>query len=194
MTVRKAAGTSVSLAVLIVGAILLLPVIKKLLPNEITEIIARRTPNPSSIAGFYTLVVKAGVWMVILAGALDAIMQKRVAMGLLASLNIPLVMCIPVTIAGTIPQVGLYLFWAIAQATVMAGAYWAFRKVMRNNRLGGQKMVPFIKEIKELGGMQGGHISDHFVVWGVSLLLLAFCALSIVSLLVYIAVYWYRFI
>jgi len=194
MTVRKAAGTSVSLAVLIVGAILLLPVIKKLLPNEITEIIARRTPNPSSIAGFYTLVVKAGVWMVILAGALDAIMQKRVAMGLLASLNIPLVMCIPVIIAGTIPQLGLYLFWAITQATVMAGAYWAFRKVMRNNRLGGQKLVPFIKEIKELGGMQGGHISDHFVIWGASLLLLAFCALSIVSLLVYIAVNWYRFI
>jgi uncharacterized membrane protein len=103
-------------------------------------------------------------------------------------------MGIPVIVAALIPPVNPYMFWAVLQVSATIGAYWMFRKIIRNNRPGGQKMIPFIKEIKTAGGIPKGHISDHYGVFGMSLLLIAVYVLLLISLIIFAATYWDAFV
>jgi len=194
MTVRKATGTTVSLVVLIVGIVYLLPVIKNSLPYEVFYTLDERM-FPQFVHGSFTFfIVKTAIWLIIVVGIFDAILRNRVALGLLSSLNIPIVMSLPVIITAFIPQANIYIFWTVLQISVIIGIYWAFRKTIRNNHSGGQKMIPFVKEIKNFGGMHSGHVSDHFSVWVVSLLLLVVFAVTIISLLVFLAIHWNAFV
>ena len=190
MTVRKATGTTISLIILIAGLAYLLPLAVNSLRYEVNSTIYGRMYLLDNFGGPYPFVVKAAIWSIIVSGILDAILRNKVALGLFSSLNIPIVMCIPVFIAAFIPPVNSYMFWAVLQLAVILGTYWAFRKTIRNNHSGGQKLIPFIKEIASAGGTPRGHASDHYVVWGASLFLLVVWFVSLIAFVVFVATNW----
>ena len=190
MTVKKSKGTALSLIVLIVAIMYLLPVVRNALPYEVPYILGERMNPGHAIGSLYPLIVKASVWLIVVAGALDAILRNKVALGLLSSFSVPIVMGVPVAIAAFIPRVDLYLFWAMLHIAAMIGLYWTFRKIIRNNCPGGQKMIPFVRAIKDVGGAHNGHAADHYTVWATALLLLAANAIVTISFLVFVAVHW----
>jgi len=193
MAVRKATGTTVSLIVFIVGIVYFLPIIRNTLPYQWFYTLTGRMYPQYAIGGFYPLAVKTAIWIILVVGILDAILRNKIALGFLSSLNIPIVLSIPVIITAFIPRANLYLFWAILQFAVIIGIYWTFRKIMHNNHPGGQKLIPFIKEIKDVGGAKNRHISDHLTVWVTCLLLLAVFSTAVISFVVYIATHWSLF-
>jgi len=199
MNVRKVSKTTFSLIVLIVGLIYLLPVIRyALLYGEFYTLGNRLYElyylGGYYLGGYYPFIVNAAIWIMIVAGMLDVIMRNKVAFDVLSSLNIPITVSIPVIIAALFPSVDLIMFWGILQLAVILGIYGTFRKIIRNNHTNGQKMTPFIKKIKTAGGRPNGHIYDHYVVFGTSLLLLAVYALLVLSFLIYVATHWQAFV
>lgn len=194
MSVRKTAGTTFWLLVLFVGFSFLIPVIKTELPYEIIYPLMARLQPQNYMGGYYPFVVHLAMWAAIIAGTIDVILNNRNHLELLKSYNVLIVMAVPVIIAAFIPSVGMQMFWGVLQLTAIIGTYWTFRKLIHNNHKGGQKLIPFIKEIKTLGGLPIGHISDHYTVWGVSLLLIALYALQVISLIVFVCTNWNSFV
>jgi membrane protein insertase Oxa1/YidC/SpoIIIJ len=189
MNVRKAAGTTFWLIFFFAGLSYLLPAIGNSLPNAIAEaarlLYAKMHPQ-GYIGDYFTFVAYIAILIMIVVGVLDAIMNNRRHFQLLASFNVLIVLSLPVIVTAVIPPVTLNIFWGILQLVAILGTYWTFRKFIRNNRKEGQKLIPFVKEIKIGGGTPTGHISDHYIVFGASLVLLAFGALQIGTLLIFV--------
>ena len=194
MTVKRVTGTTISLAALFVGIVFLFPIIMRVLPYKALYPLDERVCSYYSLGGFYPFFIKAAICIIIGAGILDAILRRRVALGLLSSLSVPIVLCIPIVITALIPRANFYMFWLVMQIAVIIGVYWTFRKITYNNYSGGRKLIPFIKGIKNSGSTRNAHVIDHFVVWGVSLLLLIVCIIVIVAFIVFIATHWGKFV
>lgn len=193
MNVRKTTATTFSLVVLIIGLYLLIPVIQRALPYEVWHIIDERFYQKHSISGFYSSILSISVWLIVVVGIFDAILNNRVALALLSSLNIPVILGIIVIIFTSIPSVNNYLFWGLLYTTTILGIYWTFRKFITNNHPKGQKLIPFIQKIK-LGVETGsGHISDRYTVFSISILLTGVYVLLIVSFVVYVVAHWGMF-
>ena len=192
MTVKKANGTTLSLIVLAAAIAYFLPMIKGALPGELLDILGARMDPGYTLGSLYPQIVKAAFWLIAAAGILDAILRNRVAFGLLSSFSVPIVIGIPVVIMALVQQLDLHIFWAILHVAAIVGLYWTFRKIIRNSRPGGQKLISFIKEIKDAGGAYHSHAVDHFTVWGTALLLLAADVIVVVSLAVFVVVYWVK--
>jgi len=194
MNVRKSAGTTFWLIVLFVGFPFLISVVKNVIPYEIIYPLEAQLHQQSYMGKYFPFVINLAMWTAIIAGTIDTILNNRNHFALLKSYNVLIVLAIPVIIAACIPSVTTYMFWGILQLTAILGTYWTFRKLIHNNRYGGQKLIPFIKEIKNTGGSPIGHISDHYIVWGVSLLLLAIFAFQVISLIVFVGTNWNEFV
>jgi len=195
MSVRKAAGTTFWLIVLFVGFSFLIPIIRSKLPSEIIYPLLLRLHPQYYTRSYFPFVVNLAMWAAVVVGTIDAILNSRCHFALLLqSYNVLIVMAIPVIITAVIPSVSLPMFWGVLQVAAVIGTYWTFRKHIHNNHKGGQKLIPFIKEIKILGGTPAVHISDHYAVWGTSLLLIGLYALQVVSLIVFICINWNSFI
>lgn len=193
MSVRKAAVTTFWLIVFFAALSLLIPVIRNALPHEIIYPLETHLHPQYEIGEFYSFIVNLAIWAAIVAGTIDAVLNNRDLFTLPKSYTVLIVLAIPVIIAACIPSSSIYIFWAFSQIMSIIGLYWTFRKFICNNHQGGQKLIPFIKEIKSIGGSPIGHISDHYVVWGVSLMLLALCALQIIALIVFVGTNWNAF-
>jgi hypothetical protein len=194
MNVRKTTGTTFSLVVLIVGLSYLFPVIMNALPGEVAYTLVGRFHPQYEVGSYHVFIINAAIWISIVAGIIDAILNNRIAFSLLSSLNIPLVMAIPAIIIAVIPAANIYMFWGLFYVIVILGVYWTFRKVVKNNHSSAQKLIPFIKDIKMGGGMPSGHKSDHYIVFGVSALLIAVWAILILSALVFVIANWQAFV
>jgi hypothetical protein len=194
MSVRKAAGTTFWLVLLFVGTALLLPVIRQSLPYDVFYHFDARFSAHYSIGGFYPFVVNLAIWVIIIAGTLDAILNNKFHFQLLGCYSVIIVLGIPAVIAALIPSVTQYMFWGVYQLIAILGTYWAFRKITKNNKVLGQKLIPFIKEIKIGGGAPRGHISDHYATFGMSLILITVQAIQIISLIVFAIANWQMFI
>jgi hypothetical protein len=186
MNVRKASATTLSLVVLIIGLCILFPIIMRSLPYEAVYTLADRFHPQYYFSRYFPFIVKIAIWIIIAAGLLDAIMRHKIAFGLFSSLNVPFMLCIPVFIITFIPPVNPYMFWGAMQVIAIIGVYWTFRKLIRNNHSGGQKLIAFIKEIGTGGGSHSGHISGHYAVFCISILLIAVCVLLIISMLLFV--------
>ena len=183
MNVKKASVTTIWLIGLFVGIAILLPLIKQALPKELM--------HPTYyIGGFYPIVVNLASWAMLLAAAIDVVLNSKYHVGLLGSFVVILILSVPTIIVAIIPGVTPYIFYGICQFLSIIGTYWSFRKITYNLRSGGQKMIPFIKEIKNRGDSPIGHIIDHNVVYAGSLALLAIGALLVLSFLIYMIAYW----
>jgi len=193
LTVRKATGTTVSLLILIIGIAYLFPIVRNALPYRVLYTLYERIYSQYTLGGIYPFFVKFAVSIIVLVGILDAILRNKTALGLLSSLNIPIVMSIPVIITALIQKANMYMFWAILQIAVIIGVYWTFRKIIRNNRPSGQKLIQFIKGLKSGGGEHNGHASDHCIVLGACLLLLIVYASVIISFILFVANHWSMF-
>ena len=194
MSVKKATGTTISLIVLVVGTIYLIPIIISVLPYRAFFPLDARAYSHYPIGGYYPFSMKATIWIIVGVGILDAILRRKVAFGLLSSLNIPIIMSIPIIITEFIPQASFYIFWVIMQITAIVGIYWSFRKIIRNNHPYGQKLFSFIKKSNHPGAERTGHVSDHYVVWGVSLLLFIVYIILIIAFLFFMITHWGMFI
>ena len=162
MSVRKAAGTTFWAIVLFVGLSFLIPVIKTEFPYEIIYPLMARLHPQNYMSGYYPFIVNLAMWAAIIAGTIDAILNNRKHLELLKSYNVLIVMAVPVIIAACIPSVRMQMFWGVLQFVAIIGTYWTFRKFIHNNHESGKKLIPFIKEVKTLGGPHVGHISDHY--------------------------------
>ena len=189
MNVRKTAGTTFWLIALFVGFSFLISAIR----NEFLFLLSRLQPQ-YYVGSYYFFVVSLAMWAAIIAGTVDVILNNRYHLTLLKSYNVLIVMAIPVIITAAIPFVSIPMFWAVLQLAAVIGTYWTFRKLIHNNHKSGQKVIPFIKEIKTRGGSPACHISDHYAVWGASLLLVGLYALQVISLIVFVAVNWNSFV
>lgn len=194
MSVRKAAGTTFWLIVLFVGFSFMLPVIRNALPYEIIYPLETRLHPQYYMSRFFPFVVNLAMWAAIVVGTIDVILNNRNHFALLKSYNVLIVLAIPVIITACIPPVTINMFWGVLQLTAILGTYWTFRKFIHNNRRGGQKLIPFIKEIKNTGGSPIGHISDHYIVWGASLVLITIYALQIILFIVFVSTNWNAFV
>jgi len=190
VTVKKAKATTLSLIALAAAIVLLLPVIRNALPYEVLLTLDSRMNPGHAFGSLYPLIVKAAIWLIVAAGVLDAILRNNAAFFLLSSMNVPIVLGFPIVIAAFVPSVSLHLFWAVFHIAVMIGIYWAFRKIAHGLRPGGQKLVSFVKEIKDAGGARKCHVADFYAAWGTALLLLAAGAIVAVSFFVFVAVHW----
>ena len=190
MSVKKAAGTTFWLIFLFVGIALLLPIIRQALPYEVVYSFDARFYSQYYVGGFFPFVVNLAVWIIVIAGTLDAILNNKFHFQLLGSFSVVIVLSIPTIIAGVIPAVTPYMFWGIYQLIAILGTYWAFRKFSHNKHYGGQKMIPFIKELKNAGGLAKGHISDHYIAVGMGSILAALEALQIISFIIFAIMYW----
>ena len=119
ITVKKAAGTTISLIALFVGIVYFSPIIKNMLPSEVFYTLNGRLYPQYSLGSFYPFIVKTAIIIIIAVGILNAIMRNKVAFGLLSSFSIPIIMSIPVIFTAFNPQVNFYMFWAILQIAVI---------------------------------------------------------------------------
>lgn len=189
MNVRETTPVTLSLIVLIIGFSLLIPLIQRSLPYEVWRFFEGRSYALYYIGGFHAFMTKAAVWLVIIVGFIDAILKNRAALSMLSSLNIPIALGIPILRLVFIP-VSAHIFWGLFYVAAIIGVYWTFRKFIGNNHPGGQKLIPFIKGIKAGAGSGSTHVSDRYAVFGVSLFLVAFYALLIVSFAIYVIANW----
>lgn len=194
MSVRKVAGTTSWLIVLFVGFSFLVLAIRKELPSDIVRPVLLRLHPQYYMGSYFPFIVNLAMWAAIVVGTIDVILNNRNHIELLKSYNVLIAMAIPVIITAIIPSVSMSMFWGIFQVAAVIGTYWTFRKFIHNNHKGGQKLIPFIKEIKALGGTPTGHVSDHYAVWGASLLLICLYALQVISLIVFVGVNWNSFV
>jgi len=194
MNVREVSRTTLSLIIFTIGVVYLNPILKYVFPymfnNQIVNVffytLAERLHPQNYLGWYYPFIVNVAILIIILIGMLDAILKNRVAFGLLFSLDIPIILCCSVIIMAFIPLVNLYVFWGALQLAVIIGIYWMFRRIMQNIYSKGQKMIPFVKEIKMGGGKPICHVFDHYTVFGSSLLLLAVYTMLLLSFLVYV--------
>ena len=185
MNVKKATRATFWLVFLFTGIILLIPVIKQVLPYEILFSLDIRFRPENDIKSFFPFIVNLAVWIMIAAGTLDVILNNKAHFQLLGSFSVIIVLGIPIIVIASIPSVTLYIFWGAYQLIAILGTYWTFRKIIKNNKLSGQKLISFIKEIKTGGGIPMGHVSDHYIVFGMALILIILQAVLIVSMLIY---------
>jgi len=193
INVRKITGTTVSFLMWIIAVYFLFPRILNALPYEAVDTLEWRF-HPQYVSGYDTFIIFAAIWVMVAAGVIDSILNNRVALGLLASFNIPLVLAIPVIILAFIHPVNEHIFWCVLYVTVILGIYWTFRKIIANNHPSGQKLIPFIKDIKTGGGVPGGHASDHYTVFVFSLFLIALQMTLIISMIIYAVNNWQEFL
>jgi len=190
MNVRKTAiGTNLALIVLIVGLCFLIPWIWRSLPYGIKQFFMGRSNSIYYVGVFHGFVTKTAMWLIIIVCIIDAILKKRGALSAFSSLNIPIVLGIPVVIFVFIP-VSAYIFWGLCYIASIIGVYWSFRKIIGNNQSGGQKLISFIISIKAGAGTGYNHISDHYIVFIAALVLVTFFALLLVSFANYAIVNW----
>lgn len=192
MNVRKTTSVTLSLLVLIVGLGFLLPLIQRSLPYEIWRFFEEKFYSLDNIDGVHAFMIKTAIWLIIIVGIIDAILKSRAAFSVLSSLNIPIVLGIPILVFIFIP-VSSYIFWGLFYVVVIIGVYWTFRKLIGNNYSGGQKLIPFTKGIKSGVGTESGHVSDRYVVFGMSVFLAVFYSLLLVSFAVYVIANWSMF-
>jgi hypothetical protein len=188
MNVRQAAKTTLSLlffALLFAGLAAIWPRLIGLLPEAAAYTLTARFSPPFAFAGYYAFILGLALRMIVAAGVLDAILRHRTGLNLLSSFS-TLISGLPVVVLAFIPAINAYVCWGVAQMAAAVGVYWTFRKLTRNNRLGGQKLLPFIKEMKTGGGPRRGHVADHYIVFAASLLLIALYVLLLASLLFFV--------
>jgi hypothetical protein len=188
MNVRRTTITTFSIIAVICGFCFLIPEVRHILPNQ-----ARRLSYKQYyIGGYHSFILSASAWLIAAVGIIDAILNNRVALDLLSSLNIPIVLIITTFIFLFIP-VNDYIFWGLIYIVLIFGIFWTFRKFVSNNHPGSRRLIRFIKEIR-VGIAEGSnHISDRYTVFGISILLAGVYALLIVSLVIYVITYWGMF-
>ncbi len=190
MNVKKMAETTFWLIVFFVGMSFLLPTIRQDLPYEIILILEPRLHSQYFIGSFFPFLVNIAFWIMIAFATLDAILNNKLHFELLGSFSVILVLGITTIILAITPLVTPYIFWGILQVIAILGTYSTFRKLMHNIHSGGQKMMSFIKGIKNGGGSPKGHIADHYIVFIMGLVLLAVGVVQILSLLIYTLMHW----
>jgi hypothetical protein len=190
MNVRQTARTTLSLlffALLLAGLAAIRLRLMGLLPEAVVYTLTARFSPPFAFAGYYTFILGLALRMIVAAGILDAILRHRTGFNLLPSFS-TLISGLPVAVLAFIPAINAWVCWGAAQMAAAVGVYWTFRRLTRNNRLGGQKLLPFMREIKPGGGPRRGHVADHYIVFGASLLLMALYALLLASLLFFVII------
>ena len=190
MNVRKAAATTFWLLFVFIGTAVLLPIIRDALPYEIISVLDSQFHPQYCIESFYLFIVNLASWMMVIAGAIDAILNNRAHFQLLSSFSAIIVLCIPTIAVALIPLEPPYLFWGAYQLIAILGTYWSFRKMTNINRASGQKLIAFIKDIKTGGGTPKNHVSDHYTVFCFALILLVVHAAQIIAFIVYALSYW----
>ena len=188
MNVRKAASTTFWLTVLFVGTALLLPVLRDALPYEIISALDAQFHPREYIGSAFSFIVEMAVWMMVLAGMLDAILRQKVHLQLLGSFSVVILLSVPTVLAALLPT--SHLFWAAYQLIAILGTYFSFSKLIKINHPSGQGLIAFLKTVKNDGGTPRGHISDHLTVFIASFLLIAVHAAQIVAMVVYLVTYW----
>ena len=192
MNVRTATATTFSLIVLIVGLYLLIPEIRHTLPPEMWRTLNKWFHSQYYIGVYHSFILFASAWFIVIVGIIDVILNNRVAVALLLSLNVPIILSI-ITIILLFFPVNVYIFWGMVYISLILGILWTFRKIISNNHREGQKLIPFIKEIKTGVGTGRNHISDRYIVFGISILLTGVYILLLVSFVIYVIVYWGMF-
>jgi len=186
MNVRKtAATTNLALIVLIIGLSFLIAWIWRSLPYEIWRFFMGRSQWIYYIGWFHGFITKTAMWLIIIVGIIDAILKRRGVLSAFSSLNVPIVLGVPVVLFVFIP-VSAYIFLGLCYVAAIIGVYWTFRKIIGNNQSGGQKLIPFINSIKTGAGTGTNHISDRYTVFGAALVLAVFYALLLVSFAIYV--------
>jgi hypothetical protein len=191
MNVRKTASTTFSLVVLIVAVGIFLPMLLlRVLPYELMHFVGEWIYSRIHIGDYHAFMLDAAFWIVVSTGFLDAILRNRVAVSVFKSLNIPVVLSAIAFALALVPPLDIVLFRGLCYVIAIFGVYRMFRKLITNNRPGGQKLIAFIKgaAAKDIAGE--GHVSDSYVVFGASLLLVVFWLFLLVSFAVYAATNW----
>jgi len=193
MNVRRMSATTFSLAVLIIGLYFLVPEMRHILPKNVWYSFYGRLPSQYYIGKYHSFILSTSVWLMVVVGIIDAILNSRVAFYLLSSLKVPIVLGIAVIIFLFIP-VNNYIFWGLVYIASILGILWTFRIIILNNHPGGKKLIPFIKEIKEGVGYGGNHNSDRYTIFGVSIILAGVYVILFVSFAFYVIAYRNRFV
>ena len=193
MNVRKTTGTTFSLIVLIVGVYFLLSASRHILPLEVLRLIDKRFYSQYYIGKYHSFLQFVSAWLIVVVGIVDVILNNRVNFALRFSFNIPIILSIPMIIFIFIPLINAYLFWGLIYVILILGVFWTFKKFITNNHNGRLKLIPFIKEIMNGVGSGSNHISDRYIVFGISILLIGVYTLLLVSFVIYVITYWSMF-
>lgn len=185
MNVRKTTATTVSLLVLIAGLHFLFQWVLHRGSNEALVRIIYRISSIASIGNFNVFLLKASFWTVLFINILDTILNNKVVFGVFNAVYIPVFMG-GVLIGGVSIPIETHLFIILVYIVAISAVYWSFQKLIKNNHLGGQSLVAFLKEGYNGIKTASGHISDRHVVFHSSVILIALMAILIVSFIVYL--------
>ena len=139
MTVRKTAAITLSIFVFLFGFGFLIKNYSNLLSENIPEImeyipaVELRLMPYGNLGNYYPTLFSLIMWVILFACLIDGILNKKVAFGLLSSINIPILLFIGTIILLFIEQLSLIRLWGILLLLMLIGLYFTFIKIIRTH-------------------------------------------------------------
>jgi len=211
MTVRETAKTTVSVVILYIGLIffrsyyvkLLLKFASFVLSNEeyLSIINGRLLPN-KYIGAYFPALFYFGVIVIIAVRAIDAILDKKIALRLLSSFVLPLFLTAVVTIALCIERINLLQLWAIFYVCMIICLHSTFKKiVIHTESIGSYANLKLIKvffltikntilKVISTNIKKFSNPIDEIISLSASALVLLLEVITLISFIIYLTMHW----
>ena len=213
MTVRVAAKTTFTITVFLLGLMYLINNYLVLLTEQFPDIIPQiylalsRWTAASYYAGvFYSGLVVNSLILILLACLLDAIINQKVALGLLSSINIPFLFLVGGIVLLFISQIPILVLGGIFLFMLLLGMHLTIAKLLKTHlKTIGVYNSAYTSSIKgvyrsirkiietEISGdseVNKGNLIDRIALYLPTSLIFVFIIITFISIVVYSISYW----